>query len=66
MSRGGSGRIVLEIDPAIKDLLYVALAKRKLTLKDWFLGQCEIFIRESEQFDTHSFSLEKDLFFRKI
>jgi len=49
MSRGNSGRIVLEVDTSIKDDLYVALAKRKLTLKDWFLIQCEQFINDSNQ-----------------
>jgi hypothetical protein len=49
MSRGNSGRIVLEIDPSVKDDLYIALAKRKLTLKDWFLIQCEQFINDTNQ-----------------
>jgi len=49
MSRGNSGRIVLEIDPLIKDNLYVALAKKRLTLKDWFLDQCCDFIETSKQ-----------------
>ena len=49
MSRGRSGRIVLEIDTETKDLLYIALAKKKLTLKDWFLSQCKIYISEINQ-----------------
>jgi hypothetical protein len=49
MARGFSGRIVLEIDPATKDDLYIALAKKRITLKDWFLKQCNIFIEESYQ-----------------
>lgn len=44
MSRGKSGRIVVEIDPKIKDQLYVALVRNKLTLKDWFLLQCDNYI----------------------
>lgn len=47
MSRGNSGRIVIEVDPSIKDNLYIALAKRKLTLKDWFLLQCSQFLYET-------------------
>jgi len=47
MSRGYSGRIVLEIDPETKDNLYIALARKKLTLKDWFLSECFRFINES-------------------
>jgi hypothetical protein len=49
MSRGTSGRIVVEIDPDVKDQLYVALAKSKLTLKDWFLSQCNEYLSEFSQ-----------------
>ena len=49
MSRGSSGRIVIEIDPLVKDSLYIALAKRKLTLKDWFLSQSAICINQADQ-----------------
>jgi hypothetical protein len=47
VSRGYSGRIVLEIDPLTKDNLYIALARKKLTLKDWFLSECFRFIKET-------------------
>lgn len=49
MSRGNSGRIVVEIDPEVKDRLYVALVKEKLTLKDWFLTQCNSYLSEVYQ-----------------
>jgi len=49
MSRGNSGRIVLEVDTSIKDALYIALAKQKLTLKEWFLVQCKQFIYDTNQ-----------------
>jgi len=49
MSRGNSGRIVLEVDTSIKDALYIALAKQKLTLKEWFLIQCTQFIYDTNQ-----------------
>jgi hypothetical protein len=49
MPRGSSGRIVLVVDPSIKDDLYIALAKRKLTLKGWFLIECEQFIYSTNQ-----------------
>jgi len=39
MARGLSGRIVIEVDPATKHDLYVALARRGLTLKAWFLHE---------------------------
>jgi len=47
VSRGYSGRIVLEIDTTTKDDLYIALARKKLTLKDWFLRECFRFINET-------------------
>jgi hypothetical protein len=49
MSRGNSGRIVLEVDTSIKDALYIALAKQKLTLKEWFLMQCTQYIYDTNQ-----------------
>lgn len=49
MSRGNSGKIVLEIDPALKDKLYIALANEKLTLKDWFLKQCNEYLDNVSQ-----------------
>jgi hypothetical protein len=59
MSRGSSGRIVLEIDPSTKDLLYIALAKQRLTLKDWFLKQSASFIEQSENPSLFSEVAEK-------
>lgn len=37
MSKGESGRIVIEIDPVLKRRLYSALAMDGCTLKDWFI-----------------------------
>lgn len=37
MAIGQSGRIVLEIDPALKRRLYSALALENKTLKEWFI-----------------------------
>ncbi len=37
MARGNSGRIVIEVDPALKRELYASLAKSGSTLKDWFI-----------------------------
>jgi hypothetical protein len=39
MARGESGRIVVEIDPAVKRDLYTALSASGQTLKDWFIQQ---------------------------
>jgi len=49
MSRGSSGRVVVEIDPEVKNRLYAALVKDKLTLKDWFLMQCQSYVSEAVQ-----------------
>lgn len=38
MAKGHSGRIVIEVDPALKRELYGALAVDDSTLKEWFLG----------------------------
>jgi hypothetical protein len=49
MARGGSGRIVLEIDPSQKNDLYTALTKDGLTLKSWFLRQTSLYLRDRTQ-----------------
>jgi len=38
MAKGRSGRIVIEVDPALKRELYGALAVDDSTLKEWFLA----------------------------
>lgn len=48
MSRGKSGRIVLEVDTSLKENLYISLAKKNLTLKDWFIKQSQMFIDKVE------------------
>jgi hypothetical protein len=37
MARGVSGRIVIEINPELKQQLYSALAVKNQSLKDWFV-----------------------------
>ena len=49
MSRGPSGRIVVEIKPGLKGQLYEELAKNGYTLKDWFIAQAERYVAESRQ-----------------
>jgi hypothetical protein len=49
MARGNSGRIVIEVSPKFKDDLYVALARTKLTLTDWFTQEAKRFIRSQDQ-----------------
>jgi hypothetical protein len=52
MSRGKSGRIVIEVDPSIKCRLYAALAPSGSTLKDWFLNRAADFIGEKTEEDV--------------
>ena len=49
MAKGPSGRIVIEIDPETKKLLYEALDKEGETLKNWFLKNAEAFLYENVQ-----------------
>lgn len=49
MSVGGSGRIVIEIEPDTKRHLYAALHRDGRTLKDWFLDRAEGYIHSNGQ-----------------
>jgi len=49
MSVGKSGRIVLEIEPELKQRLYSALALERKTLKEWFILTANEHIRERLQ-----------------
>lgn len=49
MAKGTSGRVVIEIDPELKDRLYAALDKDGLTLKSWFLECIESYLNEGQQ-----------------
>lgn len=49
MPRGYSGRIVIEVDPHLKDKLYMVLAQRGLTLKAWFISEAERIIEADRQ-----------------
>ena len=46
MPKATSGRIVVDVDPALKRRLYSVLAMEDSTLKDWFIRSAEIFIDE--------------------
>lgn len=43
MPRGPSGRLVIEIDPALKRRLHSALVADGITLKDWFVAQVDAY-----------------------
>ncbi len=49
MSKGESGRIVIEVGPDLKRRLYAALAGDGSTLKDWFVEAATNYIAEREQ-----------------
>jgi hypothetical protein len=49
MARGTSGRIVAEIDPELKASLYEALARERMTLKDWLIRQAALQVAQSRQ-----------------
>jgi len=56
MARGQSGRIVIEVDPALKAGLYAALARANSTLKDWFIASATQFCETEAQPDLFSAS----------
>jgi len=47
--RGTSGRIVIEIDPALKDDLYETLQKEGINLKSWFLDNVKDYLSDRSQ-----------------
>lgn len=49
MPIGMSGRIVIEIDPDLKQELYAALERDETTLKSWFLGHVREYLMHGTQ-----------------
>jgi hypothetical protein len=49
MSRGPSGRVVVELEPDLKRELYVELSREGKTLKNWLTTQAHRYIRERQQ-----------------
>ena len=49
MPVGTSGRVVVEMDPELKQLLYSALEKDGLTLKDWFIRNATSYLDQVVQ-----------------
>ena len=49
MAKGPSGRIVIELDPELKDELYIALEKEGLKMKQWFIENAEDFLVNRSQ-----------------
>lgn len=59
MAKGNSGRIVIEIDPSLKDELYTALKKEELNMKEWFLSNAEDFLKNRSQMTLNIMSDEQ-------
>lgn len=49
MSIGKSGRIVIEVEPDIKQELYEVLGKEGKSLKAWFLENAQSFLADKGQ-----------------
>ncbi|HCK25588.1 MAG: hypothetical protein CL542_02015 [Alcanivorax sp.] len=49
MAKGKSGRLVIEIDPELKQELYRVLEKEGLSLKAFFLGNVKRLLTEKGQ-----------------
>lgn len=62
MSIGSSGRIVIEIDPDLKQDLYSVLEKDGLNLKQWFLENARQYLKDRSQL---SLQLSSETDFKK-
>ena len=49
MASGSSGRIVIDVDPALKKQVYDVLTAQGSTMKGWFLTQAEQLCDEHHQ-----------------
>ena len=49
MAKGTSGRLVIEIDPDLKKVLYQALGDEGLNLKQWFLSNVEEYLNRQTE-----------------
>ena len=49
MPKGETGRIVVDIDPALKRRLYSVLAMENSTLKDWFIQCAERYVKKNRE-----------------
>lgn len=49
MARGSSGRLVFEVDPAMKRRLHARLAEEGRTGKDWLVEQIERYLSQPVQ-----------------
>lgn len=49
MSKSESGRVVIDIEPALKRRLYSVLAIDSMTLKDWFITTAELYVKNHSE-----------------
>jgi hypothetical protein len=49
MPIGKSGRIVIEVDPILKQNLYSALVHRQMTLREWFILKADDYLAKSQE-----------------
>ncbi len=58
MSRSPSGRIVIEIEPEVKQRLHALLALQGTTLKSWFLERVDDYMEYAEGVDQLPLGLQ--------
>lgn len=61
MPRGNSGRIVIEVDPAMKRELYATLERDGLTLKEWFVRSARNYMADQIQPSLALLDREKEV-----
>lgn len=49
MSIGKSGRVVIEIEPELKQEIYTILKSNGMTLKEWFLLQSKELLNDNKK-----------------
>lgn len=49
MAKGESGRVVIEVDPALKRELYAILGRNGSTLKKWFVQRANNYVADNVQ-----------------
>ena len=57
---GKSGRIVIEIDPDVKQELYESLGNEKSSLKNWFLDNVDRYLAEKSKLPMNFTVLDAD------
>jgi hypothetical protein len=60
MPIGRSGRVVIEIDPELKQELYASLEAEGLSLKHWFLGHVDVRLKDHRQMSLDLETLDED------